>query len=86
MLLVPLAVLLLTPRIRTWSWARLLLTYVVPVVPLLVLWDGVVSCLRSYRADELRALTAGLDEGYTWEVGEYRRRGVAVTYLIGAPA
>jgi hypothetical protein len=85
MLLVPLAVLLLTPRIRPRSWARLLFTYVVPVVPLLVLWDGVVSCLRSYRPAELRALTAGLDEGYTWEVGEYRRRGVPVTYLIGAP-
>ncbi|HWO25321.1 MAG TPA: hypothetical protein VNO30_41560 [Kofleriaceae bacterium] len=85
MLLVPLAVLLLTPRIRPRSWARLLFTYVVPIVPLLVLWDGVVSCLRSYRPAELRALTAGLDDGYTWEVGEYRRRGVPVTYLIGAP-
>jgi hypothetical protein len=84
-LLVPLAVLLLTPRIRPWSWARIALTYLVPVVPLLVLWDGVVSCLRSYRPAELRALAAGLDEGYTWEVGEYRRRGVPVTYLIGAP-
>jgi hypothetical protein len=86
MLLVPLAVLLITPRIRPLSWARLALTYLVPVVPLLVLWDGIVSCLRSYRPAELRALVAGLDEGYTWEVGEYRRRGGVVTYLIGAPS
>jgi hypothetical protein len=85
MLLSPLFVLLITPRIRPWSWTRLLLTYVVPVVPLQVLWDGVVSCLRSYRPSELRALTAGLDEGYRWEIGEYRRRGGVVTYVIGAP-
>jgi hypothetical protein len=85
MLLAPLFVLLITPRIRPWSWARLALTYVVPIVPLLVVWDGLVSCLRSYRLAELRALTAGLDRGYAWEVGEYRRRGAVVTYLIGAP-
>jgi hypothetical protein len=85
MLLVPLIVLLITPRIRPWSWAQLVLTYLVPIVPLLVLWDGVVSCLRSYRLPELRALTAGLDDDYTWDVGEYRRRGGVVTYLIGTP-
>jgi hypothetical protein len=85
MLLAPLFVLLITPRIRPWSWARLALTYLLPIVPLLVLWDGIVSCLRSYRPSELRALTAGLDDDYTWEVGEHRRRGMVVTYLIGAP-
>jgi hypothetical protein len=85
MLLVPLFVLLLTPRIRPFSWTRLLFTYVVPLVPLLVLWDGVVSCLRSYRLAELRALTAGLDAGYRWEAGEYKVRGAAVTFLVGQP-
>jgi hypothetical protein len=86
MLLVPLVVLLVTPRIRPWSWARLLLTYLVPIVPLVILWDGLVSCLRSYRLSELCALTAGLDDGYHWEVGEYRRHGGIVTYLVGAPS
>jgi hypothetical protein len=39
-LLVPLFVLLLTPRIRPFSWTRLLFTYVLPVVPLLALTAG----------------------------------------------
>jgi hypothetical protein len=85
MLFVPLVVLLVTPLIRPFSWGRLLFTYVLPIVPLLVLWDGVVSCLRGYRPSELRALTADLDDRYEWEVGEYRRHGAVVTYLLGAP-
>ena len=44
-----------------------------------------VSCLRSYRVPELRALTTGLDEDDTWEIGEHRRRGIVVTYAIGSP-
>ena len=85
MLLVPLIVLLITPRIRPFSWARLLFTYLVPLVPLLVLWDGVVSCLRTYRPEELRAFTADLGGGYTWDIGTYRHRGVSVTYVLGEP-
>jgi hypothetical protein len=85
MLFVPLMVLAVTPLIRPFAWSRLLLTYVVPIVPLLVLWDGVVSCLRGYRPAELRALTAGLDDRYEWDVGEYQRHGAVVTYLLGAP-
>lgn len=85
MLLAPLLVLLLTPRIRPFSRARVALTYVVPIVPLLVLWDGLISCLRSYRPRELRALAAGLDARYCWGVGTYRRRGNVVTFLVGHP-
>jgi hypothetical protein len=85
MLLAPLLVLVLTPRIRPFSWARLALTYLLPAVPLIVLWDGVISCLRSYRPRELRALSAGLDARYRWDVGTYRRRGNVVTFLVGHP-
>jgi hypothetical protein len=81
---IPLAVLFLTPTIRPFSWSRLLFTYLVPILPPLILWDGIVSCLRTYRPDELRALTTGLD-GYRWDAGEIRARGAIVTYLIGEP-
>lgn len=40
-LLAPLFVLLITPTIRPFRWSRLFWTYLVPVVPLFVLWDGV---------------------------------------------
>jgi hypothetical protein len=60
--LMPLVVLLVTPMIRPFRWSRLFWTYLVPAVPFLVLFDGVVSCLRTYTPDELRELTRGLGD------------------------
>jgi hypothetical protein len=87
MLLVPLLVLLFTPLVRPLTPLRLLLTYVIPVAPLILFWDGLVSALRAHRPEELRALTASLArEGYTWEVGEARvPGGSAITYVLGLP-
>ncbi|WP_426751513.1 hypothetical protein [Myxococcus sp. Y35] len=87
MLLVPLLVLLFTPLVRPLTPLRLLLTYVVPVAPLLIFWDGMVSALRTHQPDELRRMTASLArEGYTWEVGEAKAPGkVAISYVLGRP-
>jgi hypothetical protein len=76
----------LTPWIRPFRWSRLLWTYVVPIIPMVLLFDGVVSCLRTYRPQELREIIAKLTAAnYHWELGEHsRRRGVMpITYLIG---
>jgi hypothetical protein len=87
MLLTPLLVWLLTPLIRPLRWQRLLWTYLLPVIPLLVLFDGIVSCLRTYSVEELRALSAGFADDYVWEIGEQEVVGspVPVTYLLGYP-
>lgn len=87
MLLVPLIVLLVTPFIRPFRFSRIFWTYFVPLVPLLVVFDGVVSCLRTYTTTELQALTEGLSENYQWETGEIPVKGsiVPITYLIGYP-
>ncbi|HMQ31422.1 MAG TPA: class I SAM-dependent methyltransferase [Chloroflexaceae bacterium] len=87
-LLAPLVLLLATPFIRPFRWSRLLLTYLIPAVPLMVLWDGIVSCLRSYTAAELRAMVAAVPEAdaYEWAIGELRGPApIPVTYLIGLP-
>ena len=47
-------VLLLTPFVRPFKWSRILLTYVVPLVPLIVVFDGTMSFLRLYLEHELR--------------------------------
>ena len=77
---------LVVPFVRPFRWDRLLWTYVVPLVPFVAVWDGVVSCLRTYTPAELRGLGAGLD-GWEWEAGEVSRRWwpVPVTYLVGYP-
>ncbi len=84
----PLAVLVATPFIRPFRWGRLIFTYPIPILPLLCLWDGLVSCLRSYSAHELGELVRDLEsDSYSWELGELRfpRTSVKVAYLIGWP-
>jgi len=66
--------------------SRLVWTYLPPVLPIVGLFDGIVSCLRTYSPTELRELSRGLDS-YDWEIGE-KRNGwspLVVTYLVGVP-
>ena len=57
---VPLAVLILTPFVKPFSFIRCFWTYVIPVFPLIAVFDGIVSCLRTYDENDLRKLTSGL--------------------------
>ncbi len=81
---VPLLVLLLTPFVRPLRLWRLLLTYVLPVAAPLIVFDGVVSCLRSYTVEELRGLTQGLEtETYRFHIGSLKARAGRLTYVLG---
>jgi hypothetical protein len=76
-----------TPRIRPFRWSRLLWTYLIPIIPLVLLFDGVVSCLRTYRPQELREMVEKLTScQFKWEIGEITGKRAPVTYLIGYPS
>ncbi|MFZ0618621.1 MAG: hypothetical protein WA875_13155 [Candidatus Acidiferrales bacterium] len=80
--------LLFTPWIRPFRWSRLLWTYLLPVIPMVLIFDGVVSCLRTYQPAELREIIAGLSAtDYQWELGEHPRATgkMPITYLAGYP-
>jgi hypothetical protein len=88
MLLWSIFLFLCTPWIRPFRWSRIFCTYLVPIIPAVLLFDGVVSCLRTYRPLELRAITEKLHASdYTWDSGEYygTRQRMPITYLIGFP-
>jgi hypothetical protein len=75
-----------TPWIRPFRWSRFVWTYLVPIIPLVLLFDGVVSCLRTYRPQELREIVDKLTASeYQWEIGEHSTGRVPITYLIGHP-
>jgi hypothetical protein len=79
---------LFTPSIRPFRWSRLFYTYVLPIIPLVLLFDGLVSCLRTYQPRELRELIGGLAAPeYRWETGEQAGTfgSLPITYLIGYP-
>ena len=84
MLFLPVLVWLLTPFMRPFRWSRLLLTYFVPLIPLVVLWDGIVSCFRTRTPEELLCLTSPFPE-YDWTAGYAPGRWLAPVYLIGRP-
>jgi len=78
----------LTPFIRPFRWSRLFWTYVIPIIPFVLWFDGVVSCLRTYRPGELHEIVAQLTAaGYEWRIGDDARArvGMPITYLIGYP-
>jgi hypothetical protein len=55
---------------------------------LVLLFDGVVSCFRTYRPEELRDFTEKLTATeYQWEMGEHSAAPgkMPITYLIGYP-
>ncbi len=83
----PLNVLLVTPLIRPFKLGRLLFTYLIPIVPVFVGWDGIVSVLRTYSPDELRAMIDQLEDADTfeWNVGETKSGMFTLTYLLGCP-
>lgn len=79
---------LFTPTIRPFRWSRLFYTYVLPIIPLVLLIDGLVSCFRTYQPQELRQLVDSLATSeYRWEIGKQSGTlgALPVTYLIGFP-
>jgi hypothetical protein len=86
MLLVPLNVLAMMPIARPFRWPYLVFTYLIPLLPLIVFWDGIVSMLRIYSPEQMKELTESLRApDYAWEMGRLRVRGIpgGLPYLIG---
>ncbi|HEY9839703.1 MAG: class I SAM-dependent methyltransferase [Candidatus Sericytochromatia bacterium] len=88
-LLSPLMALLLMPTIQPQRPEWWFFTYLVPLIPAMLLWDGLVSCLRVYSPDELRELIAGIEanESFDWSIDSVVMSPLPLrsTILIGSP-
>ncbi len=85
MLLSPVSVLLTTPFIRPFKPERIIFTYIIPVVPLVVLWDGIVSSFRTYSVKEMNELVNKLNDKdkYNWDIGKVKSGPGVILYLLG---
>ena len=84
--LMPISAFLLTPFIRPFRVSRVVWTYLLPVIPFVLWFDGVLSCLRAYSPAELSKLIANLKANdYTWEIGEQTGWLAPITYMLGYP-
>jgi len=76
------------PFIRPFRWQHVLFTYLIPIIPIVLTIDGLISCLRTYSPSELHELVGELDApDYTWDIGRYQgwTSPLPVIYLIGYP-
>ncbi|MEM8933524.1 MAG: class I SAM-dependent methyltransferase [Acidobacteriota bacterium] len=72
--------------LRPWRPSHLLWGLLLPVIPLVALWDGLVSNWRTYTPEELRAMTDSIDApDFDWEVGTVpmAKAPLRTTYVIG---
>jgi hypothetical protein len=74
--------------VRPLRWNHLVFTYLVPILPVLIAWDGFASCWRVYGKRDLQRLVGGFDkEHYTWSYGTFRLGSAPLygSYLVGKP-
>ena len=84
----PLALLAVMPFVRPFRWPYLLFTYLIPLIPLSLLWDVIVSFLRLYSPKQMATMTEDLQApDYSWEIGRIQIRLIpeGLPYLIGRP-
>lgn len=83
----PLTVLLTTPFIRPFSVERILFTYLIPVVPIITWWDGIVSSLRTYSIKEMDLLISKVEgrETFEWKTGRIKSGPAYLLFLSGSP-
>src|ERR1700704_1362164 len=85
-LLMPLAGFLTAPFARPFRMSRIFWTCFIPVIPFVLFFDGVISCLRAYSQKELSLLAAQVKvENYVWQVGVRSGALAPVTFLVGYP-
>ena len=78
----------LTPFIKPFKFSRWIFTYFIPLIPFVILIDGVISFLRTYSTAELQEIVSGLPSGYDWEVGVHvvPKNPFGISYVIGVPS
>ncbi len=78
----------MTPFVRPISLSQWVLTYLIPIIPLVYAWDGQASLMRTYTFQDIQSLLGDRDEdNYVWEVGEAKKRSgkKAGYYVFGYP-
>ncbi|MCX2738680.1 class I SAM-dependent methyltransferase [Pontibacter anaerobius] len=83
----PVIILVVTPFVRPFRLSRLFFTYIIPLIPLGILWDGTVSLLRMYTPEQLERMASEIRApNYTWRSGRTGTGpGKDVIYLLGYP-
>ena len=79
-----LIVLFVTPFVRPFTFPQFFFTYLLPILPLAIAWDGAVSNARTYTLEDLDIVISEIEvDDYIWEKGKVKGKGGNRLYLIG---
>lgn len=82
----PILFFIFTPFFRPFRISRIVFTYLIPLIPLCTMWDGVVSILRLYHPEELYTIAKSVSDNYEWRSGKVKSGfGLSMTFLTGFP-
>jgi hypothetical protein len=85
-LLFPMALVLTALRLRRhFSFRRFVFTFCFPIVPLTLLVDGIISCLRTYTRDEFLAMANRADPKSAFDWSYERTWPLPITFYVGVP-
>lgn len=85
-LFVPVPLLFVAPFLEPFRGSRLLWTYLLPVLPMVLAWDALASVRKAYTPQEMLAMAQEARADYDWRVGQTSGRfPLRVTYLVGTP-
>ncbi|MBL7544040.1 MAG: hypothetical protein JNL11_09495 [Bdellovibrionaceae bacterium] len=86
LLLSPLVALVCSPRVKPFRFSRLIFTYLIPVFPLMISWDGIVALFKIRAPEKIVAIAKNVvSEEWTWTSGKSaNNRGGFVIYLHGS--
>lgn len=75
---------LMTPFVKSLTLSQVLLTYLIPVIPLVYAWDGQASLMRTYSFKDIESLLEGAkNPGYCWTLAPAKKaNGKNLGYFI----
>ena len=87
MIFSPISVIFITPFIKPFKLGRIFFTYLIPIIPLVVLWDGIISSLRTYSVKEMTELVNQLEnkDAFYWDINKVKSGPGNILYLLGTP-
>lgn len=83
---VPLTVLLTALFVKPFRFSRIIFTYLLPVLPIIIVIDGCIALLKLYNPTDLLELTSSVERNnYDWKAGKNDNgRGGKIMYLTGS--
>ena len=84
---VPLTVLMTGFFVKPFRWTRILFTYLIPILLVVIPIDGILALFKLYSPKDLEKITSGLEnKAYKWESGKLDNgRGGKIIFLKGTP-